>query len=82
MIRGRSIQTVRINGQNPTNVRYDMTASIPQRPGITVSVNKRDGRGDVRVIQQPAQYNNYTAIIQIEDRQSGSDNYRLEIEWD
>jgi hypothetical protein len=46
-----------------------------------VNVRRASGRGTVRLIEQPSPYNNYTAVIQIEDRESGSDRYQLEIDW-
>jgi len=33
------------------------------------------------VLENPSPYNNYTAVIQIEDRDGGSDKYDLEITW-
>ena len=45
-------------------------------------VEKRDGRGKVRVIQQPNQNNNFTTIIRIEDLKGGSDRYRVRVTWD
>ena len=41
-----------------------------------------DGRGDVSVVQQPSAYNNYTTIVRVRDRSSGSDRYRLNAYWE
>ncbi|MCI0524347.1 MAG: hypothetical protein L0Y75_03705 [Acidobacteria bacterium] len=46
-----------------------------------VTVRKIEGRGSVRVIEQPSRNNNYTAAILIEDRDGGSDRYEIEVEW-
>ena len=46
-----------------------------------MSVNKRNGRGQVSVIDQPNQSNNYTAIIKIDDDKGGADDYEIEVEW-
>lgn len=45
-------------------------------------VQKEDGRGNVRIIQQPNRRNNYTTIIQIRDEKGGPDRYRIRVEWD
>ena len=46
-----------------------------------VEVDKKEGRGDVNVIQQPSRQNNWTAIIEIRDKDSGARNHNLEIFW-
>jgi hypothetical protein len=40
-----------------------------------------NGRGTVTVVQQPAPWNGYTAIVRIRDRQSGADRYDLDFSW-
>ncbi|HJS74663.1 MAG TPA: hypothetical protein VJ921_10270 [Vicinamibacteria bacterium] len=51
------------------------------RSEVPVSVEKRDGRGDVEIIQTPDSSNGYTAILRIEDSKSGSDDYDIELRW-
>jgi hypothetical protein len=46
-----------------------------------ITVRKIEGRGLVRVIEQPWSGNNYTAAILIEDRDGGSDKYQIEVQW-
>lgn len=48
---------------------------------VPVSVEKRDGRGHVELIQTPDSGNDYTAIIKIEDTKGGSDDYDIELRW-
>jgi hypothetical protein len=48
---------------------------------VPVSVEKRDGRGDVELVQSPDAGNGYTAVIRIEDRKSGADDYEIELRW-
>ena len=40
-----------------------------------------EGRGRVAIVQTPDSTNGYTAVIQIEDTKSGSDDYELELRW-
>lgn len=79
-IRGRDIYTRHISGRAYNNGTFSFTSSLPTR-NVTVDVNKRNGRGDVRVIQQPRRDNDYTAIIEIRDRDGGARDYQLEISW-
>ena len=46
-----------------------------------MTVTKLAGRGTVRVIQQPAGTNDFTAIIEIFDDGGGSQEYRIEVTW-
>jgi len=48
---------------------------------VPVSVEKRDGRGRVELIQTPDAGNDYTAIIKIEDTKGGADDYDVELRW-
>jgi hypothetical protein len=63
---------------------YDDNASfsdpLPRRR-VTVSVDKRDGRGEVFVVQQPNARNNFTAIVQIVDKKGSRDRYRFILTW-
>jgi hypothetical protein len=47
-----------------------------------VRLGVRQGRGNVRIVQQPGPENNFTASIEIDDRQGGSSYYVLDLFWD
>lgn len=80
-VRGRSASVRTLEGQRVRNVNYNFSSSLPNRD-VKIDVRKRDGRGSVKVVQQPARFNNYTAIIEIRDSSGGSDNYRFDLNWD
>lgn len=80
IIRGRSIETRIVAGRSYGEGTYSFTNSLPNR-NTDIEVNKKDGRGDVRIIQQPNRQNNYTAVIEIYDDGSGARQYQLEISW-
>lgn len=80
IIQGRNVRHQTIAGSNPTGVSQNMSGSLPNRPA-TISVNKRNGRGEATVIQQPNRSNNFTAIVQVYDSRGGADNYNLDISW-
>lgn len=80
-IRGRSATVRTIAGRRTTGISSSFRTALPRNRNVRVDVRKRDGRGEVRVIQQPTNRNNHTAIVEIRDRNGGADNYRIEVSW-
>lgn len=79
-IRGRSIDARAISGRAYNNGTFSFTSALPTR-NVSVGVDKKKGRGNVEVIQQPNRSNDYTTIIEIRDRDGGAREYQLEIYW-
>jgi hypothetical protein len=85
-VRGDMVRAVRAEDVNDSRGRgrgrtrslgkVDVDRALPRRDG-TVRVQLLDGRGRVDVVQQPSAANDYTAILQLRDRQGGKDQYRL-----
>ncbi len=80
IIRGGTIRSEDVSATGLQVNYQNMNGSLPRR-ATTVSATRRDGRGDVRVIQQPSRSNDYTAIIQVVDSRGGSDTYTVDISW-
>lgn len=80
VIRGNEIETRAVSGSPTYNVTYNFTSPLPDR-SRTVEVVKRNGRGTVRVLQQPRRENDFTAVVQIIDGDKGAKEYQLEISW-
>lgn len=72
-----SIQSTLVRG-SPTDAREWVSRDnvLPRREG-TVRVELLEGRGTVRVIQQPNASNRYTSIVQIKDGARGASRYRF-----
>lgn len=79
-IQGRSLDTLAISGTPYNDTSYSFNGVFPNRQ-VNVSARKIRGRGEVRVIQQPSRQNDWTAIVQIRDRDRSSDRYEVEITW-
>ncbi|MFN0112225.1 MAG: hypothetical protein ACKVZH_25470 [Blastocatellia bacterium] len=79
-IRGNDLWIDHRDGQPVYEANYNFYNPLPNRQ-CDVNVRKVKGRGNIRVIEQPSPRNNYTAVVQIEDRDNGSDFYNLEIDW-
>jgi len=55
---------------------------LPQAPS-TVRVNKRKGRGQVTVVEQPSAANHYTARVQIKNgKDTAPENYVFDFTWE
>jgi hypothetical protein len=79
-VRNNRVWTDNIGATEPGRAREQMFNRLPREEG-QLYVRMSDGRGDVDVIQQPSRSNNYTAIVRIRDRASGSDMYRVVGYW-
>ncbi|HUF04627.1 MAG TPA: hypothetical protein VMM38_10690 [Aridibacter sp.] len=79
-ISDRNVVSQAMSGQPLRDVSYDIGVPLP-RQAVTVRVRKREGRGSVRVLQQPNWFNDFTLILQINDGSSGRDTYEIELDW-
>ena len=79
-IRGDSHTVTDHGGQGTREDRAHFDASLPEAD-VPVSLRKRDGRGDVELVQAPDADNDYTAIVRIRDDKGGADNYEFELRW-
>lgn len=80
-VRGNRVQVDDRQGLPVQRQRYRFFERLPDsRQNVRVEV--REGRGRVRIIQQPRLENNYVLEVAIEDRQGGASFYSLEFFWD
>ena len=79
-IRGDQVRYEVINGQPPNDYGSEASVFLPRRE-LECQVEKRDGRAQILVIEQPTRFNNFTLHLQINDRDGGSDRYRARINW-
>lgn len=78
-MRGRDVRTTGVDARLPNRARVG--DALPRGRG-DVRVRRLDGRGDVRVVEQPSARNGYTTVIHISDDRGGADNYRFAAYWD
>jgi hypothetical protein len=69
-----------IGGSVYENGTYNFTSPLPRRR-VSVTVNKLNGRGEVRVLQQPSRDNDYTAVVEIRDPKGEARDYEIEVTW-
>lgn len=80
-MRGRDVWSNGVDRDDGSRSRVNVQSMLPRTDGY-VRVQTDGGRGEVAVVQQPSSYNNYTTIIRIRDRSSGSDRYRVSAYWE
>jgi hypothetical protein len=59
---------------------FKFSRPLPNRD-TEVRLEDPDGRGDIRLIEQPRQRNNYTARVSIRDPQAGAGQYSFTLVW-
>lgn len=80
-IQGRDYRTRTLSGNTTRDVRASFNGRALPRRDLQVRVRERQGRGTVTVVQQPGQWNGYTAVIRIRDRQGGYGYYDFDVSW-
>ena len=80
VIQGNRIRVEHLDAQPIRNMSQTFSDPLPRR-AVSVTLNKLEGRGDVRIVQQPGQSNGYTLIVEIDDSHGGADNYEFELIW-
>jgi hypothetical protein len=85
VIRGRNVRTRTISGTPYNDETYNFSGGGNwdrwNGNGASVSVDRRDGRGRVFVVEQPTRRNNFRTVIQIDDPKGGADRYRIRVRW-
>jgi len=68
-------------GRPLADPRYRFSQALPQIPLRDLQVERLDGRGEVRLLEQPSGSNHYTAVVLIHDPEGGADQYRFRLRW-
>jgi len=80
IIRGNHVEVKHLEANPIRNMSQTFSSPLP-KTNVQVNLNIIDGRGKVRIIEQPSRSNNYALIIEIHDKKGGSDNYEFELYW-
>ena len=80
VIRGGRAEIETIGGTPYYDAVTNFTASLPRRR-VTVSLQKRRGRGEVFIEQQPSRENDFAAVIRVRDSRGGASDYEFEVSW-
>ena len=80
-IRGDRMDTREIAGPMTNALQYRVYDALPARSG-QVRLQTQQGRGSVKIAQQPDISNDYSAVITVEDPQGGRAFYAFQLFWD
>ncbi len=81
LIRGRSVRVNHLEAKPIQHQHYRFSAPLPARD-VEVELHPIEGRGTVRLMEQPSERNDYTAVVRLEDRRGGASDYEFELVWD
>ena len=80
-IRGDRVFAEAESGQ-PTEVeRFSFSQPLPAMKMREVRVERKDGRGDVTLLEVPWDGNGYTAVVRVSDPRGGDDRYHFRLTW-
>lgn len=80
-IRRGEVRTETLRGKGVDNARHRFLGGDDRIDG-RVRLQDENGRGSIRVVQQPSRDNDYTAAVRIEDLTAGRGRYRFTLTWD
>jgi hypothetical protein len=78
--RDKSCVSTARSGARVTKEKFRLSRPLPRRE-VEVWVQDTEGRGDVRLIEQPSASNGYTVRVLIRDRDAGSAQYSFMLAW-
>jgi hypothetical protein len=67
-------------GAPASEEHFKFSRPMPERP-VEVELELRQGRGQIRLVEQPSEQNHYQAVVSIRDPQSGSSEYSFSLLW-
>ncbi|HSR53711.1 MAG TPA: hypothetical protein VLV83_23030 [Acidobacteriota bacterium] len=80
-LQGSDVSINHLRGRQPQDTSISLTSALP-RQAVRLVLNKLEGRGTVRLLEEPSRWNDYQAVILIEDPDGGADRYEFELTWE
>jgi len=80
LVRRSDVESRAISGLPVSGGTFNFTSPLPRR-AVDVRLEKRKGRGEVEIVQQPSRSNDFTVVIEIRDKKGGADDYEFELVW-
>lgn len=76
----RSCTSAAAHGAPVAGERFKLSRPLPNQP-VEVTLADKQGRGEVRLVEQPSERNHYTARVSIHDSEPGSSDYSFRLDW-
>ena len=81
LIRGREVRIRHLAAKPIQRQDYRFTAPLPEWD-VELALHKIEGRGDVELIEEPSSWNDYTAVVRVDDSdRTGDGYYEFELVW-
>ena len=80
-IRGDRVFAEALEGRPVQVERFSFSQSVPTVRLKEVSVERKDGRGSVVLLERPWEGNRFTAMVQVSDPKGGDDRYHFRLKW-
>ena len=80
LVRRSDVESRALSGLPASATTFNFTSPLPRR-AVDVRLERKHGRGDIEIVQQPSRNNDFTAVVQIRDKKGGSDDYEFELIW-
>ena len=80
-IRGDRVVAESTGGRPLAVERFSFTQPVPAARVGDMSVETKDGRGKVVLLEKPWEGNDFVAVVQISDPKSGDDGYHFLLTW-
>jgi len=80
-LRGDKIWVTTLAGAKGRDQGSECSQPMPFNAVGDFQVRQLSGRTHIGMVQNPSRGNNYTAMLTVEDRQGGGDNYAFEVTW-
>src|SRR6185436_20134300 len=80
-MRGDAIFVRTLEGSRGRDEGSECSQPLPYNSVRGFQIRQTAGRTRVNLAQEPTRMNNYTAMIAIDDKQGGGDNYAFDVSW-
>jgi|HigsolmetaAR201D_1030396.scaffolds.fasta_scaffold05544_4 hypothetical protein len=81
-VQGSQVFVRTIAGRDAQDAGSECNEPLPRGDVQNFRFEKRDGRGDIKLLAEPSRRNGYRAVVRIRDGSGGDDRYHFRLTWD
>jgi hypothetical protein len=80
-VQGKNVKYLPLSGAPIQDKGNNYTQEVPRAVFSSFHLAKVTGSGDVSLQEPPNEKNDYTAVVRVNDKRSGSDLYHIRLSW-